>query len=126
MITGVLVGNDEHILYRVPVGMGETDYESADALAQLFERTYRRSSSPGTIWLEVKGPVVPSYVIKALEQKAPLPIAVVLTCDGDCSHGPVGRMPIKIQRAVAGIGQDCRVWHPIQEKFVSALYNSET
>ena len=125
MITGNRVGNDDHILYHIVLGSGETEYESADALALWIDHTYRRSSTPGTIWLDVKGRIVPQYVVQALERMAALPIAVVLTCDGDCSHGPVGHLPIHVQRAVAGVGHDCRAWHPIQEKFVSALFDSD-
>lgn len=117
--------NGDHNLYTITIGGDDTTYESAVALEELFDRLYLRSSRDSTIWLKVLTPTVPTYVIAALEEKAALPIPVVLTCSGDCTLGPIGKLSVKVQRAVAGMGHDSRIWHPIQEKFVSSLRDAD-
>ncbi len=73
-----------------------------------------------TVWLNVTAPNMPQYVLDAIEKLQAFGAGVVVTHNGDCSHGPnAGLVDPVLQKLIKDSnhpGQ--RLWHPIHQRYV--------
>lgn len=76
-----------------------------------------------TVWLNVTAPTMPQYVLDAIDKLQAFGAGVVVTHNGDCSHGPNAGL---VDPVLQGLIMDAneagrRVWHPIHQQYVHVV-----
>ncbi len=79
-----------------------------------------RSREKLTVWLDVTAPNMPQYVLDAIKRLHAFGAGVVVTHNGDCSHGPnAGLVDPTLQDLIKDANQPSwRVWHPVHQRYV--------
>jgi hypothetical protein len=79
-----------------------------------------RSTEKLTVWLDVTAPSMPQYVLDAIRKLYAFGAGIVVTHNGECSHGSnAGLVDPTFQALIKGANQSGpRLWHPLHQEYV--------
>lgn len=114
------VGDHQVFLMKLEVQNVVTIDAPAKRLADAMNAASRfyNDGNSTTVWLDITATEIPSFVAKAIEQIAGLPLGLVVTHGVRCSHPPGAHLPEQLLAATRDVQRDGWIWHPIENRRV--------
>jgi hypothetical protein len=113
------VPDDNWPMMRIECIAAPTCNNPAEVLQDAVASAHR-STEKLTVWLDVTAPSMPQYVLDAIRKLYAFGAGIVVTHNGECSHGSnAGLVDPTFQALIKGANQSGpRLWHPLHQEYV--------